>query len=176
MKSILKDFYLWIFNFLIPMLPFQRLRIIVYKILRLKIGNHTTMLRPIFFYNPYSISIGDNCALNDHIVLDGRGNLKIGNRVNISPYVKIYTAEHSINSETFEYISDSVHIDDYVWISTGAMIMPGVKIGKGAVIAAGSVVTKNVEPFSIMGGIPAKKIGIRSDLLNYKPNFTKYFH
>ncbi|PAD67853.1 hypothetical protein CHH83_16970 [Bacillus sp. 7586-K] len=172
----LKDSYLAIFNFIIPIIPIQWLRKLLYKILGLKIGEKTSILRPVFFYNPFNITIGDYCALNDHLVLDGRGKLLIGNNVNISPYVKIYTAEHKVNSPTFEYTEGQVIIGDYVWISTNAMVMPGVTIGEGAVIAAGAVVTNNVEPYSIVGGVPAKKIGDRKKGLDYKPNFKKYFH
>ncbi|USK28395.1 acyltransferase [Bacillus sp. CMF21] len=171
-----KDLYLAIFNFLIPHIPIHKARIIAYRLLGIKIGKNSTMLRPIFFYNPFKIIIGDNCALNDHLVLDGRGKLVIGNNVNISPYVKIYTAEHDINSPSFAYIEGQVLIEDYVWISTNAMIMPGVTIKEGTVVAAGAVVTKDTEPYSIVGGIPAKKIGERNKDLNYHPNFKKYFH
>lgn len=176
MKKFLKDSYLALFNFVIPHIPIQSLRKLLYKLMKVDIGKNTTALRPIFFYNPFNITIGDNCALNDHIVLDGRGGLTIGDNVNISPYVKIYTAEHNINSPSFEYVEGRVEIDNHVWISTNAIIMPGVKIGEGAVIAAGAIVTKDVSPYTIMGGVPAKKIGERERNLNYNPNFKKYFH
>ncbi|MED4054187.1 acyltransferase [Niallia taxi] len=174
--KFLKDAYLAFFNFVIPHIPIHRLRIWLYKLLKMNIGKNTTILRPTFFYNPFNVKIGNNCAINDNVVLDGRGKLTIKDNVNISPYVKIYTAEHDVNSPTFQYIEGQVIIEKYVWISTNAMIMPGIKIGEGAVIAAGSVVTKDVEPYSIMGGVPAKKIGERKKELTYSPNFKKYFH
>lgn len=61
-----------------------------------------------------------------------------------------------------------IFIDDYVWIGVGAIVLQGVKIGKGAVIAAGSVVTKDIEPYSIVAGVPAKVIGKRNPDLDYK--------
>ncbi|MDR4317680.1 maltose O-acetyltransferase [Niallia circulans] len=174
--KIVKDSYLAILNFIVPNIPFHSLRIFLYRLLKINIGKDTTILRPVFFYNPFKITIGRNCAINDHVVLDGRGTLKIGNNVNISPYVKIYTAEHDVNSSNFKYIEGKVVIDDYAWVSTNAMVMPGVTIGKGAIIAAGAVVTRNVEPYAIVGGVPAKKIGERNKELDYTPNFKKFFH
>nr|WP_255551563.1 acyltransferase [Sporosarcina sp. E16_8] len=102
--------------------------------------------------------------------------MEIGNNVNISPYVKIYTADHAVNSSEFTYNEDTVIIKDYAWISTNSLILPGVTIGEGAVVAAGSVVTKNVDDFAIVGGVPAKKIGERNKQLDYKPDFKKYWH
>lgn len=80
-----------------------------------------------------------------------------------------------MNSATFKYIEGKVVIDDYAWVSTNAMIMPGVTIGEGAVVAAGAVVTRNVEPYAIVGGVPAKKIGERNKDLDYTPNFKSSF-
>lgn len=174
--KLFKDFYLAVFNFLIPHIPNQFIRVFLYKSLGMKIGVKCTFLRPIFFYNPFNITIGNHCAINDNVVLDGRGGLVINDNVNISPYVKIYTAEHDLNSPDFKYVEGEVIIEEYVWISTNAMVMPGVKIGEGAVVAAGAVVTKNVDPYTIVGGIPAKKIGERKRNLVYNPNFKKYFH
>ena len=96
--------------------------------------------------------------------------LYIGENVNISSDVKFYTLQHDYNSSDFKAVGAQVIVEDYVWVSVRAIILPGVTIGKGAVIAAGAVVTKDVEPYSIMGGIPAKKIGERNKELNYVPS------
>ncbi|WWA31573.1 acyltransferase [Shouchella rhizosphaerae] len=174
--KIIKDFCMAVLNFVVPLVPIQFLRKTMYKLVGMKIGRDTTILRPVYLYNPYSIKIDNNCAINDHVVLDGRGGLEIEEKVNISPYVKIYTAEHDLNSPEFEYTSKKVIIKKYAWISTGSIIMPGVTIGEGAVIAGGAVVTKDVDDYTIVGGIPAVKIGERSRNLNYNPNFKRYFH
>ena len=81
----------------------------------------------------------------------------------------IWTKQHDYNDPDFKIVGRKVIIEDYVWISARAIILPGVKIAKGAVIAAGSVVTKNIEPFSIMAGVPAKRIGTREKNLRYNP-------
>ena len=104
--------------------------------------------------------------------------LKIGNYVSIAQDVTfLLNAEHPLDHvSTFpfrvkilkecEYEAGSkgdIIIDDDVWIGYGAIIMSGVHIGQGAVIAAGAVVTKDVEPYAIVGGVPAKFIRYRVD-------------
>ena len=66
-------------------------------------------------------------------------------------------------------------INDFVWIASRVTILPGVEIGKGAVIATGAVVTKNVKPMDIVGGVPAKTIGKRKSKLKYKINYKPKF-
>ena len=94
----------------------------------------------------------------------------IGKNVNIGSDVKIYTLQHDYNDECFRVVGGPVIIEDYSWISVRAIILPNVKIGEGAVVAAGAVVTKDVKPYTIVGGIPAKYIGERNRKLNYRPS------
>jgi len=80
----------------------------------------------------------------------------------------ILTADHSLDMPSFDYREAPVHIDDYVWIGSRAMVLPGVTIGRGAVVAAGAVVTRDVPSLSIVGGVPARQIGVRdAGALNY---------
>ncbi len=115
-----------------------------------------------FFY-PANIKIGKDTIIGDHVFLDGRDNIIIGNHVDIASEVMIYNSEHDVNSEDFGAIIDQVEIGDYVFVGPRAIILPGVKIGKGAVIGAGAVVTKDVAEFDVVGGVPAVKIGERKN-------------
>ena len=72
-----------------------------------------------------------------------------------------------MNASDFRTIGAQTTIDDYAWICSRSIILPGIHIGEGAVVASGAVVTKDVEPYSVVGGIPAKKIGKRNPNLNY---------
>lgn len=103
-----------------------------------------------------------------HCILDGRKGLVIGDHVNLSSEVMIWTLQHDMNDSGFKAVGGPVEIGDYAWVSARAIILPGRKIGKGAVVAAGSVVTKDVEDYAIVGGVPAKKIGERNRSLEYK--------
>jgi len=112
---------------------------------------------------PYGISssIGAGTRIGRDCTLDTRGGLSIGRHVSLSPEVAILTADHDHRSSGFRIQHASVVIEDLVWIGMRAMVLPGVQIGKGAVIAAGCVVTRDVPPLTVVGGVPAKVIGQR---------------
>jgi acetyltransferase-like isoleucine patch superfamily enzyme len=118
--------------------------------------------------DPHQIAIGDFTSIGDRCILDGRGGLRIGNSVNFSTGVWVWTMQHKVNDPVFGCESSPVVIEDYAWISCRTVVLPGVHVGKGAVVAAGAVVTKDVEPYTIVGGVPAKKIGERSRDLDYR--------
>jgi len=87
--------------------------------------------------------------------------LIIGERVSIAPRVTIVLASGSNNSRLIKYIpilEGNVKLCDDCWIGTGSIILPGITIGEYAIVAAGSVVTKDVEPFTVVAGVPAKVI------------------
>ena len=112
-------------------------------------------------YSPQNLSIGRNVAINDNFWVNASGGVAIGNNVLIGPSVIIHSANHNF-SRTDIPIREQGHtgarvvIEDDVWLSARVTILPGVTIGKGAIIAAGAVVNKDVEPFTIVGGIPAR--------------------
>ena len=110
--------------------------------------------------------------VNRYTYLDGRAPLRIGDNVNISHYTLIQTLTHDPQSPDFVSLEKPVIIEHYVWIGARALICPGVTIGEGAVVAAGAVVTRNVEPYFIVGGNPATFIRQRSHNLRYR---TRYF-
>jgi maltose O-acetyltransferase len=115
------------------------------------------------------IRVGARTWVNRRACLDLRGGLEIGDDVSISPEVMIITAAHDPASPRFEYVSSRVVIEDHVWIGSRATLMPGVRIGRGAVVAAGAVVTRDVAPLAIVGGVPARQIGVRPEaVLQYR--------
>lgn len=119
-----------------------------------------------FFYENNFV-MGINSCINRKCHLDCRDQLTIGNSVSVSPDCTILTGSHDYNSPTFAFKSGPVTLNDYVWLGTRVMILPGVDVGKGAVVCAGAVVTKNVAPYTVVAGVPAKEIGKRSSDLNY---------
>ncbi|GIW61563.1 MAG: hypothetical protein KatS3mg089_0415 [Patescibacteria group bacterium] len=161
---------------LVSVIPSHFLRRFFYRLAGIKIGKGSTIHTGARFYYPKNISIGDDSIIGEGVVLDGRGKLVIGNHVAFASEVMVYNAEHNIQSENFEAINEDVIIDDYVFIGPRAIILPGVHIGKGAVIAAGAVVTKDVPPLTIVGGVPAKVIGERKVAnLNYRLGRAAWF-
>lgn len=115
------------------------------------------------------IAIGEDTYIGElNNIRAAGGKIRIGRKCLISQQVTIVSSNHCIQKDQFildqAWTKDKKDIDigDDVWIGAGASIMGGVTIGNGAVIASGSVVTKDVEPYSIVGGIPAKKIRDRT--------------
>ena len=149
-------FLRWIGN-----IPFFTLRKSIYGLFGIKIGQGSTIHMWANFFNPSGIEIGEDTIIGDHCFLDGREKLKIGSHTDIASQVLIYNSEHDLEAEDFKAITGKVEIGDYVFIGPRAIILPGVSIGNGAVVAAGAVVTKDIAPYKIFGGVPAKEIGER---------------
>ena len=176
MGNIIRQFLFYFTNSIINHIPSYWFRNCWYRrILKLEIGKGTHILMGCYFYSlglrrtsgHDCLKIGKGCLINRGCVLDGRGSLTIGDTVSISPRVTILTADHAWNEPDFHYHIAPVVIEDYVWVGTGVIIIPGVTIGKGAVVASGAVVTKDVPPYVLVGGIPAKPITERRKDLNY---------
>lgn len=161
------DFELMLLRFF-GNIPSHFVRNGVYRLAGVKIGKGSTFHMWANFFNPKNIEIGDDTIIGDHAFLDGRDKLVIGSHTDIASQVMIYNSEHDLSKEDFSAIVAPVEIGDYVFIGPRVTIMPGVKIGKGAVVAGGAVVTKDVDPFTIVGGVPAKLIGERK---NKNPNY-----
>jgi len=159
-SAIVLEFWLMILRYT-GNIPFYSIRRLFYSISGIKIGKGSIIHMWANFFYPANISIGEDTIIGDHSFLDGRDKLIIGNHVDIASGVLIYNSEHDLESENFSARIAPIEIGDYVFIGPRAIILPGVKIGRGAVVAAGAVVTKDVEPFMIVGGVPAKEIGER---------------
>lgn len=158
--NILLDFELMILRWA-GHIPIHFKRRWIYKLAGVKIGKGSVIHMWANFYYPKGISIGEDTIIGDHVFLDGRAPLTIGNHVDIASQVLIYNSKHDIGDPNFAPVSGPVVVEDYVFIGPRAIIQPGVKIGKGAVVAAGAVVTKDVPEFAIVGGVPAQIIGER---------------
>ena len=140
-----------------------------------KIGNNTFIFMDCTFDCAGNFTIGKNSVINGKCRLDNKANITIGENVSVSQEVIILTADHDMDSPYFSGRTNPVIIEDYVWIGTRAVIMPGCVIGKGAVVAAGAVVTKSVQPYEVVAGVPAKVIKTRSADLQYKVFYHRLF-
>jgi acetyltransferase-like isoleucine patch superfamily enzyme len=138
--------------------PVHTVRKFFYRLAGMKIGRGSAIHTGARFHNPAGIKIGRDTVIGEQVVLDGRGNLTIGDHVDFATGVMVYNAEHDVHDPDFKARIEPVTIEDYVFIGPRSIILPGVTLGKGAIVAAGAVVNKDVAPFTIVGGVPAKHI------------------
>ena len=121
-------------------------------------GIYGTFYPSVRVWAPWNLKVGGCVAIDDEVNLYSVDKITIGSKVAISREVFICTASHDITKPNRPLITAPITICDGVWIGARAIILPGVTIGEGAVVAAGAVVTKDVEPFTVVGGNPAKFI------------------
>lgn len=137
------------------------------KLIFEQVGQGVNIEKNVYFGGGREIRIGNRSGIGINARI--QGPLTIGQDVMMGPDVMIYTRNHAIDRIDIPMMdqgdteSHPVVIEDDVWIGARVVIMPGVTIGKGSVIGACALVTKDVEPYTIVGGVPAKLIKKRRD-------------
>lgn len=125
------------------------------------------------------IKIGKDSLVGEYSIIRGQGGVEIGDRVFTSPFTQVIAVNHMFHDTKRPFTeqgitAEGIIIEDDVWLGAGAVITDGVKVGKGAVVAAGAVVTKDVPPYTVVGGVPAKVIK-RVDETKPDLNRTVYY-
>jgi acetyltransferase-like isoleucine patch superfamily enzyme len=115
---------------------------------------------PITIYAPEKLELGDQVDIGEFTHIRANGGVRIGDRVLIASHVVITSRAHPVAVPRYGIVEDApVVIENDVWIGAGAIVLPGVTVGQGSIIGAGAVVTKSVDPRTIVAGVPAKQIG-----------------
>lgn len=164
----------WLATFLVLFRKiWKRAKMIILKPAFFQYGKHF-IFDPDGGYTFKNISVGDDVSIGDGACfLCSDSKILIGNKVMFGPNVAIVGGDH--NTSVIGQFMYDVHekrpeddqdvvIEDDIWVGTGAIILKGVQIGRGSIIAAGAVVNKNVLPYTIVGGVPAKIISTRFDV------------
>lgn len=176
---ILMGWKYYLANNFVARFPNERFRMMyLRKFLGVTVGEDTHVSMRVFVTGyplRANVAIGNNCVINREVYLDGRVGVAIGNNVNVSFQVCMLSLHHDHNLPAFPAVGAPVTIRDHVWIGARAIILPGVTVGEGAVVAAGAVVTKDVGDFEVVGGVPAKKIGMRDPYIDYCTKFSPFF-
>lgn len=166
-KAIYYAVTLW-GNLVVNKIPSRHIRRGFYQMLGSKLGENCFPCRRVEILFPKGLVLEAGVSVGWFVELDARGGIKIGHDTNISSHVKLITGSHDIDSPDFKADFLPIYIGHHVWIGTGAIILQGVKIGDGAIVAAGAVVTKDVEPWTVVGGVPAQIINTRKKTQMYK--------
>lgn len=165
-------FHLWIeevIGWIIRSLPGffgMAIRWGAYRLLFKGLKSFCTIYPGVYFTHTYGIKVGRSFSPNTGALMDGRGGIEIGDHVMIGPYAVIVSSNHSFKQvaapmSTLDHMMAPVVIGNDVWIGAHAVITGGTRIGNGVVVSAGAVVTKDVDDYQIVGGVPARVIGSR---------------
>ena len=157
-------------------LPMRFLRTWYFRLFVKSCGGGVFVGRHIDLRAPWGITIGNNVVINKRVLLDGRHGLEIGSNVDIAQDVYIWSRHHDYNDDYHSGVGAKTVIGDYVWLCARSNILPGVTVERGAVVATGAVVTRDVPPMAVVGGIPAKTIMERKSKLLYQLDFNPPFY
>lgn len=156
----------------IKMFPSHAVRNFVYRYVYL-VDKHETSV--IYFgceiRSGVNLHVGKGSIIGDNCILDARQGIYIGENVNLSSEVHLWTEAHDVNDPYFRSMPRNhgpIIVGNRAWLGSNVTVLDNVTIGEGAVVCSGAVVTKNVEPYAIVAGMPAKKIGERSKNLDYQ--------
>lgn len=142
------------------------------RLFGIKTGKECCIHRACKFFHVGNFRTGDHVVINFGCYLDNRRGITIGNNVDLAHNVKIYTLGHNINDSRFKTLGKPVVIEDNVFVFSNAMIMPGVTIHEGAIVLPGSIVTKDVDAYTVVGGNPAKYVKSRRRDLDYTCSYS----
>lgn len=164
-------------NHVVNRLPLMAWRMAAYRAFGVRMADSASaaVMLGTEVWEPRRLSIGERAVIGRYCLLDARGGIEIGDDVNITSYCRLMTAKHLIDEPDFPDAYAPIVIGRRAWVALGATILGGVTIGEGAVVAASATVTRDVPPFAIVAGVPAKVVGERRQPqtyeLGYRPNW-----
>lgn len=134
----------------------RKYRVAILKVFGANISWDCSINAKAEIIDPWNLTMGSKSSIAEDCCLRCRDKIIIGKNVCISRGVYLLTASHDITSPTFQMITAPIKVEDNVWIATKSIIGKGLRIGEGAVVAAYSNVVKDVEPWTVVGGNPAR--------------------
>lgn len=175
-KLYAKALTFYVYNSFVSKIPCYAARhVYLHNITKIQLGFGSSIHMGCFFAGRH-VSIGSNSVINRGCFLDGREGVQIGNNVSLGVGTAVLSMSHDPQSPDFAPVREKTIIGDFVWTGYRALILPGAHLGEGAVVGAGAVVTRPVEPYTIVAGNPARKIGERNRNLTYNLHYRPLFN
>lgn len=161
-KRLLWDIVWFFFGRPTPRWCLNGWRCFLLRLFGAKIGKGVRVQGSVKVWQPWKLKIGAGSWIDGGVSLYSVDEITIGSNAVVSEGAFICTATHDISSEVFELVTKPIGIADSAWICARAVVMPGVSIAEGAVVAAGAIATKNVSPWTVVAGNPAKEVKKRA--------------
>jgi maltose O-acetyltransferase len=160
----------YVVNHVVNRVPLTSLRMRTYALLGVQLDDPRDAMISlgVEMWRARALSMAPRSVIGQRCYVDARAGIRVESDVSISREVCILTATHKINCPDFSPTFGPVHFAQRSWIGMRAVILPGVNIGEGAVVGAGAVVTGDVDPYTVVGGVPAKVLGKRAEPMSYE--------
>lgn len=148
-----------------------QLRRVLARYIFKRCGENFKAFQHVEFSFGYNMEVGDNVVVHRHVLLDDRGGISLGNNVSISDFANVYSHTHSIIDQ--RDVTDALtRLEDGVRITYHATVLAGVHVGEQAMVGAMAVATKDVRPYHVYVGIPAKSVRVKPNAPSGRDNLT----
>jgi putative colanic acid biosynthesis acetyltransferase WcaF len=156
LRRVLWEFGRWLL--ILSPQPCYRWRRAVLRHFGARVGREARVHQSTVIYMPWNVELGDWSAIGAGVFIYSLGRVRIGQRATVSYRAHLCAGTHDFTDPTLPLLKPAVTIADDAWVGTEGFIGPGVTVGRGAIVAARAVVVKDVEPFTVVGGHPAREI------------------
>lgn len=158
--------FLWYFINIIffksSLFPFNSLKLFLLRLFGCSLGKGVVIKPNVNIKYPWKLSLGNYVWIGEQVWIDNLDNVTIGNHVCISQGAILICGSHDYKKPSFDLITKEIILNDGVWVGAKSIILPGVVAESHAILSAGSVMSKNLENYTIYRGNPAKKVGLRT--------------
>ena len=142
--------------------PFNFLKIFLLQLFGCSLGKGVVIKPNVNIKYPWKLSLGNYVWIGESVWIDNLDNVTIGNHVCISQGAMLICGSHNYKKQSFDLITKEITLNDGVWIGAKSIILPGVVAESHAILSAGSIISKNLESFTVYKGNPAEKVGSRT--------------
>ncbi len=142
--------------------PFNFLKIFLLQLFGCSLGKGVVIKPNVNIKYPWKLSLGNYVWIGESVWIDNLDNVTIGNHVCISQGAILICGSHNYKKQSFDLITKEIILNDGVWVGAKSIILPGVVAESHAILSAGSVISKNLESFTVYKGNPAEKVGSRT--------------